>query len=162
MATTSDGINKTANYPGGISAVLVLGIVSLLALSCARKPEPVPGEITVEVGGEQALLITEPLDGDNVGEQADVKGRTTYPDLNHYVVVIPVSHTAQWVQRSPVFIEADGTLSGRAQFGEGDIGVKEDFKILLLATSKELKPAKLRQEPPDARWSAPVTVTRTH
>ena len=158
MATTSDGINKAVNYPVGISAVLVLGIVSLLALGCARKPEPVPGEIT----GEQALLITEPLDGENVGEQTEIKGRTTYPDLNHYIVVIPVLNPAQWVQRWPVFIEADGTLSGTAQFGEGDIGVKEDFKVLLLATSKELKPAKLRQEPPDARWSAPVTVTRTH
>jgi ribosomal protein L24E len=162
MATTSDGIYKAANYPAGISAVLVLGVVSLLALGCARKPEPVPGEITAEVGGEQALLITEPLDGENVGEQADVKGRTTYPDLNHYVVVIPVLHPAKWVQRWPVFIEADGTLSSTAQFGEGNIGVKEDFKILLLATSKELEPAKLRQEPPDARWSDPVTVTRTH
>ena len=116
---------------------------------------------TIATAPEGELVINEPVDGGEVGYHADVKGHTENPELNHYVVVIPVLHPSKWVQQWPVVIEPEGKLSSKAQFGEGAIGFGEDFQVLLLATPDKLKPGTLDHEPADARWSEPVTVTRT-
>ncbi len=116
---------------------------------------------TIATSPKRELVVDKPADGAEVGYHADVKGYTDNLELNHYVVVIPVLHPSKWVQRWPVVIEPEGKLSSKAQFGEGGIGLGEEFQILLLATSEKLRPGTLDYEPADARWSAPVTVTRT-
>src|SRR5437016_4778296 len=62
-------------------------------------------------------VITVPNDQGSVVLTDIVKGTTPCPGMKHYVIVTPPNGT-DWVQRTPVTIDASGNFITKAQFGE--------------------------------------------
>jgi hypothetical protein len=107
------------------------------------------------------IVINAPAEGADIGLDASVTGKTSVPDLNHYIIVKSVKAGISYVQDRPVSINrTDGTFSGNARLGEAGIGLGEQFVIRVLATKSMLRAAQLINEPPDAVSSNAMTVTR--
>lgn len=110
-----------------------------------------------------SLRITEPAEKAEVTISEVIRGVTPYEKVNHYVIVTPMNvPNDRWVQEGPVKV-SDGRWIGHAQFGEGDVGRGEDFKIECLATTATLKIGKIHVDeiPMNAVFSNAVIVTRT-
>jgi len=145
-------------------------ICTILFFACGRHesqlaaPEPSTGgpQGTVPANANASVRITEPVEGAKVAISEIVRGTTAFAGKNHYVVVIPEKEPGDyWVQRGPSAVSG-GTWSGQAQFGEGDVGVGENYIIRCLVTSTTLPPGKLNMSaiPADAVFSPAVKVAR--
>ncbi len=91
-----------------------------------------------------------------------VRGTTSVPAKNHYVIIIPETTPDDfWVQRRPATVSG-GTWTGRGQFGEGSVGIGDAFLIRCFATSATLPAGKLDMSalPADLVMSPPVKVKR--
>jgi hypothetical protein len=119
------------------------------------------GPITITRAQTLRIVINAPTDGADIGLDASVTGKTTVPDLNHYIIVKSVKAGISYVQDRPVSVNrTDGTFSGNARLGEAGIGLGEQFVIRVLATKSMLRTAPLVNEPPDAVSSNTITVNR--
>ncbi|MEK6409798.1 MAG: hypothetical protein AABN34_22970 [Acidobacteriota bacterium] len=109
------------------------------------------------------LVISSPSNGDQVTSNEVISGFTPYPKRNHYVVITPLKVGDSYVQDRAT-VRADGTWTGNAIFGSGEVGLNERFTVRCLATEAELRTGSLGSQPvpPDAVFASPVTVTRTH
>jgi hypothetical protein len=109
----------------------------------------------------EQIIISTPADGEDVGLDAAITGKTYLKDLNHYVVVKSLKVGTSYVQdRPPSINRNDGTFIGNARFGRAALGIGEQFMVRVLATRSTLPAAPLTNEPPDAVFSNSVTVTR--
>ncbi len=117
--------------------------------------------ITITRAQTLRIVINAPTDGADIGLDASVTGKTSVPDLNHYIIVKSVKAGISYVQDRPVSVNrTDGTFSGHARLGEAGIGLGEQFVIRVVATKSILRAAPLVNEPPDAVSSNAITVTR--
>jgi hypothetical protein len=109
------------------------------------------------------LLISSLSNGDHVTSNEVVSGFTPYPGRNHYLVITPSKIGDSYVQDRAA-VRPDGTWTGNAKFGSGDVGVNEKFTVRCLATEAEVRTGSLASQPlsPDAVFSSTVTVTRSH
>lgn len=106
------------------------------------------------------LQIIKPSPATQVGGEAVVEFRSVYPNLNHYVVVIPLQAPTRWVVDGPIQIRNNGSGSGMARFGNGSVGVGQIFTIEILATELILPDGVLPTIPANAGLSQPVEVNR--
>lgn len=104
--------------------------------------------------------ITFPADGATVERTNLIRGETPFPEMNHYVVVIPVKTMDNWVQPGPVSVSASGLWSGSATFGAAAVGAGEQFIVRALATKSMVSEGTLAKVPGDAIFSESITVTR--
>jgi hypothetical protein len=105
------------------------------------------------------LTVTSPAEGTSVGPTEIVSGSTPYPSSKlHYAVVTPLEVGGDWIQDRAVV--SGGTWSGRAIFGNADVGVGQRFTVRVLATSVPQTPGPMSSPPPDAVFSKLVTVRR--
>jgi cytoskeletal protein RodZ len=112
------------------------------------------------VAGTQ-IAITTPTEGAEVGADSTISGKTSFTDLNHYIVVTPTRIGTSFVQNQPALVNrADGSFTWRATFGGAQVGVGEQFTVRVLATKSTLPEAPLTKEPADAVSSNLVTVKR--
>lgn len=107
------------------------------------------------------FIITSPAEGDHVTIGEVVTGLTPYTNRNHYIIVTPLKVGDSYVQERAT-VRPDGTWSGPAKFGSGDVGVGERFLVRCAATAGELRTGTMGSQPlpPDLQFSSPVTVTR--
>ena len=105
--------------------------------------------------------ITSPADGAIVDRIALIRGKTPFPEMNHYVVVTPVKTKEDWVEDGPVRVSASGLWDTQATFGSAAVGAGEQFIVRALATKSILSPGPLTEVPKDAIFSESITVTRS-
>jgi hypothetical protein len=144
----------------GLIATVVFGILPLTA-----RVSNVGSRIE---GVERSILarqfkITFPAEGATVERISSIRGETPFPEMNHYVIVIPVKTMDNWVQPGPVSVSASGLWSGSATFGTAAIGAGEQFTVRVLATKSRVSEGTLEKEkvPGDAIFSESITVTRS-
>src|SRR6185503_15963537 len=107
------------------------------------------------------VIINFPLNGTAVDFSDKIVGDTSYPDLNHYIVVTPVKTGTAFVQDLKATLNRDNrTFTGTARFGGVDVGVGEQFMLRIIATRTTLTPGPLIGEPPDSINSNTITVSR--
>jgi len=107
------------------------------------------------------IVLTSPTDGDEVDADSTISGKTSLPDLNHYIVATPTQIKTSFVQKQPALVNRDdGSFTWRATFGDAPLGSGEQFTIRILATKSKLPPGPLNQEPADALFSNLITVKR--
>ncbi|HEX8651557.1 MAG TPA: hypothetical protein VF708_12015 [Pyrinomonadaceae bacterium] len=106
------------------------------------------------------LIIISPGDGESVDSTAIVRGKTPYPERNHYIVVTPLKTNDDWIQKNLIKPDPIGSWAGNAEFGTGDVGIGEKFLVRVLATSSTIPSGQLKDVPPDAIPSDSITVTR--
>lgn len=104
--------------------------------------------------------ITEPINNAEVGASEIVRGMTTLKALNLYLIVMPLETGDRYIVDGPLTVDAQGMWSGRARFGEGNLGVGEKFAISVLATKHKLSEGTLPKLPKDARISDSIGVLR--
>jgi len=104
--------------------------------------------------------ITEPINNDEVGPSAIVRGMTTLKGLNLYLIVIPLETGDRYIVDGPLTVDAQGMWSGRARFGEGNLGIGEKFAISILATNHNLSEGPLQKLPKDVRISDSIEIIR--
>lgn len=107
------------------------------------------------------LRIAHPLAGVAVGQSDIVRGASPLAGLNHYLIVIPLQTGDRYVVDGPLSIDAEGNWSGRARFGEGNVGVGERFAVSVLATAVTLPEGQLDSLPADSYVSDSVEVVRS-
>ncbi|MBC8031138.1 MAG: hypothetical protein H7Z16_13570 [Pyrinomonadaceae bacterium] len=109
----------------------------------------------------EVILINTPVNGAEVSVDAAISGKTSVPDLTHYIVVKSLRVGTRYVQDRPASISRnDGTFSGNARFGGVEVGVGEQYEIQIVATTSSLSAGPLMKDPPDAVVSNSVTVIR--
>jgi hypothetical protein len=104
------------------------------------------------------FVITAPSDGAEVGLGQKIRGKTPFPELNHYAVVRVVRTGSTYVR--PAIASPDGTFSGEARFGDATSGEDDEFTIRVFATRATVPTGILTKAPDDAEWSDFVTVRR--
>lgn len=109
---------------------------------------------------EKVLSITVPVEGATVEQTEVIYGKTSFPEMNHYIVVTPLKTGDRWIQDEPVTINVNGTWTGLAKFGESTVGAGENFRVQGIAIKSTLSPGQLTSVPPDAIFSGPIKVTR--
>ena len=144
---------KRARYTNFIIIILSVILIPSLYIYHSR--------IHYQPAAPQAQLVIQNLfNGETVGSSEIVKGNSQLPELNHYIVVIPLRTGDRWVVDGPIAINAEGNWSGRARFGELNVGVGEKFAVSVLATAVPLSEGQLVNLPDDVRMSDPVEVVR--
>lgn len=118
------------------------------------------GERVEKYALAREFIITTPTEGASVPITDLIRGKTPFPEMNHYVVVTPIGTGDDWVQDNPVKVFAGGTWTGLARFGTSDVGAGEKFLVRSLATKATLEPGPLKAVPRDAVFSEAVTVVR--
>lgn len=145
-------------------AVLTLIAVSWPFLKATQSVESTAQDVkSIEKAVLGSRLVISSLStGDQVPISELISGFTPYPKRNHYLVITPLKVGDPYVQ-DPASVGADGTWTGNARFGSGEVGLNEKFTVRCLATEGELRTGSLASQPlpPDAIFSSPVTVTRT-
>jgi hypothetical protein len=137
-----------------VSAVAFF-ILLFLLFSALPSPPQRSGDATA------AFAVTAPRESERVGLRVEVRGRTPFTTLRHYIVVTPLATGDVWVQTSPVTsVTPGGTFLGLAQLGTASDGGEQRFTIQVLATRSVLRAGPLVVVPSDARFSPPVTVIR--
>lgn len=106
------------------------------------------------------FVITDPVDNAIVEVTGLVRGKTPFPNMNHYVVVTPLKTGDDWVQDGPVKVYTGGLWTGLARFGTAATGAGEQFVVGALATKLTLSPGPLSEVPEDAIFSKSVIVIR--
>jgi len=160
----------------GIAALLLM-VLSVAAgiVAATRAVETAGRGIRTEVSelsegvdrvAEGLLLsqfrITSPVEGASVRQFETIRGRTPYPDLKHYLVVVSSKRGSQVQRGGPLVISSGGLWTGNAVFGQARVGIGEEFTVRCLAARSELSPRELPPEmvPEDAVFSDPIIVTR--
>lgn len=145
-----------------VSIILVIvGII--IAIIVGRKEI---GSLWNKIGSLQSdvkqsqFVITSPTEGQSVGLGQWVRGKTKFPELNHYIIVTVVRTGTAYVQNKPAFVNPDGTFSGDARFGNQGAGEDDEFRIRVLAIKATLPAGLLAEVPSDAIFSDFVTVRR--
>jgi hypothetical protein len=105
------------------------------------------------------LSIDFPSNSSTVGILADVRGRTPFLGLNHYLVVYSLQAKRLFIQQ-PVKINSNGTWEGTAAFGTESYGIGDQWSIRIFATNSVFDVGEIRQLPSDARISNEIIVTR--
>lgn len=151
----------------GILALIVSVVAVIVALT--KKIETV--QVAVRDVGDsverlernvlaQQFVVTSPVDGASVDLTELVRGRTPFPEMNHYIVVTPVAIGDDWVQDGPVKGFAGASWGGRARFGTAGAGAGERFVVRGLATRSTVPPGPLIEVPENAIFSESITVIR--
>jgi len=136
-----------------IAIIIVIAIaLPVLYFKALPAPSTSIGDIRIE--------ILEPLPGAHISASEVVRGMSTVPSLNHYLVVIPLRTGDRFIVDGPFSIDPDGQWAARARFGEHSLGLGERFTVSVLATSQHLPEGPLAQLPPDAETSDLVQLTR--
>lgn len=151
----------------GLLAVIVTAIIGYFNLS--KQVSNVQTKVN-EVGNRVEsveknvmagrLIIISPTDGESVDSTAIVRGKTPYPERNHYIVVTPIKTNDDWVQKNLIKPDPTGSWAGNAEFGTGDVGIGDKFLVRVLATSSTIPSGQLRDVPSDTIPSESITVTR--
>ncbi len=149
-----------------IVAIIAL-IVAIIGASAAgvgvwrdiKKTQADVKQVGAEVRKGQ-FVITSPADYSEVGLGQVIRGRTPFPDRNHYIVVTLVRTGTAYVQDEPAFVSPDGTFTGEARFGNQAVGEDDEFRIQVLATKAILGAGILAEIPDDAIFSESLTVRR--
>jgi hypothetical protein len=141
-----------------MTVAVIIGILTVTHFQTGAKDVPSASSLVTSQEGAKQLVITDPSDGASVKDTATIQGTTPYPKEHHYVIVTPVNKVS-WVW--PATVATDGSLSGSAQFGEGEVGKGETFEVRILATKSTLSKGVLKEEPKDAKNSKTITVIRT-
>lgn len=119
------------------------------------------GEHNEELKKVGQFVIEEPKNNDTFGITTEIRGRTPYADMNHYVLVTSLQWGATYVQTEDAKVNLDGTWSCPAIFGTATDGRGKRWKIQALATRSTLLPGLLLARPPDQILSSnEVTITR--
>lgn len=107
------------------------------------------------------LVIDTPPNGQTVGLVTQVTGKTSSPELNHYLLVISTTAQRYFIQ-DPVQVSKDGAWTGRAAFGTTDYGIGHQWVIWVLTTKSRLSVGEIFDSgfPADAKLSQPVVVIR--
>jgi len=115
---------------------------------------------TDRVAGASAFVIATPRESERVDSNVEVRGRTPFPALRHYLLVTPRVTGDRWVQTPAATVERSGaTFAGPVQLGTS-AGAGQRFTIQVLATRESISAGPLIHTPGDARFSPPVTVVR--
>ena len=113
-----------------------------------------------QIGLKLLIIIIAPKTGSLVDVSDTVEFVSPYDNLNHYVIVTPLSSATRWVVDGPLRAEAGVQQYGNARFGETRAGRGERFSIQILATTSQLTAGPLERLPLDHKFSAAVIVTR--
>jgi hypothetical protein len=127
--------------------VFFTALISVAILICVLWPKP-------------NIHIIKPETGAEVEEGTIVSFNSTYGNLNHYIIVIPMRSPDKWVVDGPIKVSKDGFATGRARFGSGTVGVGENFAIQVYGTEIILPEGILSSLPPESKLSQQVLVTR--
>jgi hypothetical protein len=107
------------------------------------------------------IVISTPVEGADVSLDEAIAGKTSLPDLNHYIVVKFLKVGTSFVQDQPALVNrSDSTFSGKVRLGGTQVAIGEQFAVSVLATKATLPAALLANPPADAVFSKSVTVTR--
>jgi hypothetical protein len=109
--------------------------------------------------GNSKFTIDTPSKDETVELIATVRGKTPYPQLNHYIVVISFQAQRYFIQQ-PVRILSGGNWEGFAVFGTEDYGAGHQWSIRIFATSSSLPVGEIKYFPKDAIFSNEVIVKR--
>ena len=116
--------------------------------------------ISPRVASISKMEILRPSSGSQVFGGSVVEFRSPYQDLYHYILVTPLESPDRWVVDGPIKVLSDGTGTGRARFGSGEVGVGKSYAITVLATKALLHEGILTTTPENARFSAQIVVNR--
>lgn len=105
------------------------------------------------------FVIDSPSNGGVVGITSPVRGKTPYPELNHYIVVISLQAQRYFIQQ-PIRVLSDGTLEGFAAFGTQSYGEGDQWSIRIFATRSSFSVGEIKDFPKDAVFSNEIIVTR--
>lgn len=105
------------------------------------------------------LVIETPSNSAMVGISSVVRGKTPYPQLKHYLVVVSLQAKRYYIQQ-PVRVQSDGTWEGFAAFGTQIYGVGDQWSIQIMATATSLSVGEISDFPKDAVFSDEIVVTR--
>jgi hypothetical protein len=155
---------------GILSALIIAAIIGgasrLLRPGDGPQPEDGLNESSAVAGSQGqaplpiSLRITSPAPGAVVESGAAVSFTSSFEDLGHYIIVIPLRSPDRYVVDGPLHISADQPTSGRARFGNEAAGIGEQFAIQVIATKTPLVEGVLAQLPEDAKLSSQVIVYR--
>jgi hypothetical protein len=106
------------------------------------------------------FVIISPSDGASVDATDIVRGKSPFPEMNHYIVITPLKTGDDFVQDNPAKVDVTGSFASNARFGTGDVGIGEKFFVRVLITKSTIPPGILKAVPPDAEFSESVTVKR--
>jgi hypothetical protein len=106
------------------------------------------------------FIIVSPQEGDTVDSSVIVRGKTPYPDRNHYIVVTSLKTNDDYVQQNLIRPDPSGAWTGNAELGTGNEGAGEKFLVRVLATTAVLRAGPMKDPPRDAIPSEAITVTR--
>ena len=104
------------------------------------------------------LRVTAPRRGMGVGPSGGVSGTSRCRDM-HYVSVTPLRTGDRWIVDGPIRVDA-GQLDGRARYGDGDLGLGEEFAVEILCTPSQLAVGRLDTLPAASQVSASTVVVR--
>jgi hypothetical protein len=107
----------------------------------------------------EEFRVTYPTEDSVVEMNLMVRGKTLYPNMNHYLVVMPYANKTNYVENGHVDVLGDSFV-GPVTLGEAAAGGGERFFIRALATRTVLSSGALLVVPGDAIFSEGVTVTR--
>ena len=136
------------------TVIVIITIVTHTPNIVGSNDDSVPLSMPLRV----ELGITKPHDKDSVSRDSVIEWTTPFPDWNHYVIVTPNSTHTNSVQEAPAMVQGH-TGSAQARFGEAGGGPGEQFTVQILATKSKLLTRSLTENPPDAKFSKPITVT---
>ena len=146
--------------------VAALGLIVI----CEYAALAMPTIISTELPAAQARsgmtgcagkpVITAPGKDASVAYTEIVKGTTTCNGWRHYVIVTP-SNGVDYVQNKEcTFPSRNAFTCSSVQFGEGKIGIGQQFNVRIAVVKDTLVPGPLQEIPADAMLSLPISVTR--
>lgn len=103
------------------------------------------------------VKITSPAPNAIVASPVTIEGTISRPEKRYYIIVTD-PNGGRYVQSAPVSVSGK-TLTGKAIIGNDASHSGDKFQVQFLVTNAELKPGQMSQEPADAFFSAPTTVT---
>jgi len=147
---------RSTNVAIGVLAAFALSLLGYVTLGHLVHPDAGPADTSISDG----IRVFQPTSGAEVAQGAVVEFRSVFEDLNHYVVVVPMQSPNRWIVDGPIRVLRDQVGTGRARFGQGSVGVGEEFSVSVLATRLLLPEGVLLTPPRDAKISPQVTVRR--
>lgn len=142
---------------GGAALFLIVILLVPASPSSPSSGGQVMSEATCDL--DQGLVLNVPAQGARVGPKVEVRGRTAYPQWNHFIVVTGLNAGGDIIQDSAVSVSPNGEISGKATIGSSAVGRGERYSIKFVASKTALKPGPLN---PDRHmvFSNSVTVVR--
>lgn len=146
--------------------VAALGLIVMFEYASLAMPTSISTELPETqarsgvTGCAGKPVITAPQKDASVASTEIVKGTTTCNGWRHYVIVTP-SNGVDYVQNKEcTFPSRNAFTCSSVQFGEGKVGIGQQFNVRIAVLKDALVPGPLQEITADAILSMPIRVTR--